>query len=170
MDLSKIMTISGKSGLFQVVSQLKNAVLVESLIDKKRFPAFSHDRISTLEEISIFTYKEDILLKDVLKNIFEKEQGKPAPDAKSDDKTLKAYFLEILPDYDQDRVYVSDIRKVLSWYNQLLEHNLLDFTEEKEAKEESTKEPEEPREQEEKKEPEETKKDEKPRKKKEKPE
>ena len=129
MDLSKILSISGKSGLYKVISQMKNAVLVESLTDKHRFPAFSHEKVSSLEEIAVFTASEDKPLKEILKAMFEKEGGKPAIDAKSDNKQLQAYFLEVVPDYDTDRVYISDIRKIISWYNLLAEQNLLDFTE-----------------------------------------
>jgi hypothetical protein len=141
MDLSKILSISGRSGLYQVVSQLKNAVLVESLLDKKRFPAFAHEKISSLEEIAIFTATEDKSLKDVFKVIFEKLEGKPALDPKSDNKLVTAFFLEVVPDYDPNRVYISDIRKIISWYNLLIEHQLLDFTEKEEEKpEEKTEE------------------------------
>jgi hypothetical protein len=140
MDLSKILSISGKSGLFQVVSQLKNAVLVESLLDKKRFPAFAHEKISSLEEIAVFTATEDKPLKEILKAIYEKQEGKPAVDAKSDDKVLKAFFLEVVPDYDTERVYISDIRKIINWYNLLQAHNMLDFTEKEEEKTEEKKE------------------------------
>ena len=129
MDLSKILSISGKSGLFKVVSQLKSAVLVESLADKKRFPAFAHDKISSMEEIAVFTTGEDKPLKDILKALFEKLEGKPTPDPKSGDKEIKEFFLQMVPDYDQDRVYISDIRKILNWYNILLANELLDFTE-----------------------------------------
>jgi len=140
MDLSKILSISGRSGLFQVVMQLKNAVLVESLLDKKRFPAFTHEKISSLEEIAVFTATEDKPLKDILKSIYDKLEGKPALDPKSDSKLLQAFFLEIVPDYDSERVYISDIRKIISWYNLLLEHQLLDFTEKGEGKTEEKKE------------------------------
>jgi hypothetical protein len=140
MDLSKILSISGKPGLFQVVSQLKNAVLVESLLDKKRFPAFAHEKISSMEEIAVFTATEDKPLKDILKTIYDKQEGKPALDAKSDNKLLQAFFLEVVPDYDVERVYLSDIRKIIGWYNLLLEHQLLDFTEKEEEKEEEKKE------------------------------
>jgi len=140
MDLSKILSISGKSGLFQVVSQLKNAVLVESLLDKKRFPAFAHEKISSLEEIAVFTATEDKPLKDILKSIFDKLEGKPALDAKSNNKLIQAFFLEVVPDYDSERVYISDIRKIITWYNLLLEHQLLDFTEKEEEKSEEKKE------------------------------
>jgi hypothetical protein len=140
MDLSKILSISGKSGLFQVVSQLKNAVLVESLLDKKRFPAFAHEKISSLEEIAVFTATEDKPLKEILKAFYDKLEGKPALDAKSDNKLIQAFFLEVVPDYDSERVYISDIRKIINWYNLLLEHQLLDFTEKEEEKPEDKKE------------------------------
>jgi hypothetical protein len=130
MDLSKILSIAGKNGLFKVVSQAKNAVIVESLNDGKRFPAFGHEKMSSLEEISVFTNGDDLALKEVFKAFFEKLEGKPAIDHKSDNNALKKFFLEMVPDFDQERVYVSDIKKMVSWYNTLLEQGLLDFTEE----------------------------------------
>ena len=142
MDFTKILSVSGKPGLFKVVSQLKHAMLVESLIDKKRFPAFGNEKISTLEEIAVFTKGEDRPLKDVLKTLFEKLEGKPAIDPKADFKELKAFFENAVPNYDPERVYPSDIKKIISWYNLLLENDLLDFTEEKEAKTEENKPPE----------------------------
>jgi hypothetical protein len=132
MDLSKILSISGKPGLYMVVSQMKNAVLVESLIDKKRFPAFAHEKISSLQEISIFTDGEDRPLKEVLKAIHEKQEGKVIAQAGGDNKALLGYFIEVVPDYDREKVYVSDIKKVLNWYNLLLENDLLDFSEKEE--------------------------------------
>ncbi len=129
MDLSKILSLAGKNGLFKVVSQAKNAVIVESLNDGKRFPAFGNEKISSLEEISVFTTGDDIALKEVFKAFHEKLEGKPAIDSKSDNPTLKKFFLGMVPDYDQDRVYVSDIKKMVSWYNMLLQQNLLDFSE-----------------------------------------
>ena len=136
MDLSKVLSISGKSGLFKVISQGKNAMIVESLTDNKRFPAFGHEKISSLEEISVFTTGEDMPLKDVFKAIHTKLEGKQAIDPKSDNNALKKFFLEIIPDFDQERVYVSDIKKMVSWYNLLHEHNMLDFTEPEEEKKE----------------------------------
>ncbi|MFZ4521457.1 MAG: DUF5606 domain-containing protein [Bacteroidales bacterium] len=130
MDLSKILSIAGKNGLFKVVSQGKNTVIVESLNDNKRFPAFGHEKMSSLEEISVFTTGEDISLKDVFKAFYEKLEGKPAIDHKADNNTLKKFFLEMVPEFDQERVYVSDIKKMVSWYNVLLDHKLIDFTEE----------------------------------------
>lgn len=131
MDLSKILSIAGKSGLFRVVSQAKNAVIVESLLDNKRIPAFGHEKISSLEEISVFTNGDDMPLKDVFKTMHEKLEGEPAIDPKSDNDVLKKFFIGIVPDYDLERVYVSDIKKMISWYNLLIQHKLLDFTEEK---------------------------------------
>lgn len=138
MDLSKIMSISGRGGLFRVISQLKNAVLVESLTDKHRFPAFAHEKISSLDEILVFTSGEDKPLKEILKAMHENLREQPAPDPKSEDNFLKSFFLEVVPDYDQERVYSSDIRKIMGWYNLLRENDMLDFTEEK--KEEDKKE------------------------------
>jgi hypothetical protein len=130
MDLSKILSIAGKNGLFKVISQAKNAVIVESLNDNKRFPAFAHEKMSSLEEISVFTTGDDIALKTVFKAFHDKLEGKAAIDHKSDNPTLKKFFLEMVPDFDQDRVYISDIKKMVAWYNTLLEKGLLDFTEE----------------------------------------
>jgi hypothetical protein len=129
MNLKEIVSITGKSGLFKIISQTKNGVIVESLTDGKRFPAFVHDRMSSLEEISVFTTGEDRPLKDIFIAIRDKENSNKSIDPKSDNNTLKKYFEQIVPDYAADRVYVSDIKKMISWYNQLQEHNLLDFTE-----------------------------------------
>ncbi len=130
MDLSKIMTISGKGGLFTLVAQTKTGAIVESMTDGKRFPVFTHEKMSSLEEISVFTTGEDAPLKDVLKKMYEKQEGKAAIDPKSDGAILRQFFAEVLPEFDQDRVYTSDIKKIIAWYNQLIEKNLLDFTEE----------------------------------------
>ena len=140
MDLSKILSISGKPGLFKMLAQTKNGMVVESLLDGKRFTAFSHERVSTLEEISIYTDDEDMPLKDVLKAIYKKQNGEAALSHKSEDNELKSFFEEAVPEYDKENVYVSDIKKVINWYNTLHEHNLLDFTEEEEEKKEEGKE------------------------------
>jgi hypothetical protein len=139
MDLSKIMSISGKPGLYKSIANTKNGIIVESITDGKRFTAFAHERISSLEEISVFTTGEDLSLKDVLKRIFDKLQGQKAIDAKGDTKALLSFFEEIVPEYDKERVYASDIKKVINWYNLLQEKSMLDFTEE-EKKEETVKE------------------------------
>jgi len=144
MDLSKVMAISGKSGLFKIISQSRGSIIVESLTDGKKLPIFATHRSSVLEDISMFTYTEDIPLKKVLWSIFQKEDGgKVSIDLKADGNTLKNYFESVLPDYDQDRVYASDIKKVLAWYNQLVEHNLVsEPIEEEEAGQEKAEEPE----------------------------
>lgn len=129
MDLSKVLSIAGKPGLFSMVSQSKSGLIVESLLDGKRIPAFSHERISSLEEISIFTETDDVPLKEVLQNLFKKEEGKKTISHKSSANELKALMLEILPDYDEERVYVSDIKKLVNWYNLLVDKNLIDLVE-----------------------------------------
>ncbi len=129
MDLNKILSIAGKSGLYKVVSQAKSAVIVESIGDNKRFPAFSHEKMSSLEEISVFTTGEDLPLKDVFKAFHQKLDGKPGIDPKAENKELMKFFLEMVPEFDSERVYASDIRKMVSWYNMLLEKDLLDFNE-----------------------------------------
>ncbi len=130
MDLSKIMSISGKNGLYKLISQGKNNFIVESLEDGKRVPAFSHDGIATLDNISIFTEDEDILLTKVFQLIFQKENGAEITSILSDNTKLKKYFEEVLPNYDKERVYVSNIKKVIVWYNILVKHNLIDLEEE----------------------------------------
>jgi len=132
MDLSKILSIAGKPGLFKMVSQSKSGLIVESLIDGKRIPAFSHERISSLEEISIFTETDDTPLKEIFVSIFKKEDGKKTISHKSSAKELKELLSSVLPDYDEERVYVSDIKKMISWYNLLVEKNLIDAKEETE--------------------------------------
>lgn len=119
MKLEKIIAISGKPGLFQIISQSKSGVIVEALADKKRFPVNSLHNISTLNDIAIYTYEEEVPLKAVFLNIFEKEGGKTAFDPKSSKKELQDYFSAVLPDYDEERVYPSNIKKVLTWYNAL---------------------------------------------------
>ncbi len=131
MDLSDILTISGKSGLYKIISKTQNSMIAESLEDGKRFPVFATNRSSTLEDITIFTEKEDIPLKDVLWKMHETEEGKKSSiDHKADDKSLKDYFEKIVPDFDKERVYPSDIKKVIRWYNILLQHNIITKPEE----------------------------------------
>lgn len=119
MNLSGIIAISGRPGLFKVIAQGKNNVIVESLVDRKRFPAYSSDRISALDDISIYTYEEEKPLKEIFKSIYEKENGIETISHKETDIKLVNYLLEVLPNYDQERVYVSDIKKIFQWYNLL---------------------------------------------------
>lgn len=136
MDLTEILSISGKPGLYKMISHTKTGMLVESMNDQKRFPVFAHEKISSLEEISIFTETEDLPLKDVFKKIHDLLEGDKALSHKSPANELKEFFDDALPDYDKERVYVSDIKKVIQWYNILHEMDLLDFTEEEEDKKE----------------------------------
>ena len=127
MALKDILVISGQSGLFKFISQGRNSVIVEGLSDHKRTTIPATAKISMLEDISVFTQNDDIPLREVFKKIQTKEIGGVAIPHKSSDAELKKYFLEVLPDYDQDRVYLSDIRKVLMWYNLLHELEITDF-------------------------------------------
>ncbi|SMO44177.1 hypothetical protein SAMN06265379_101835 [Saccharicrinis carchari] len=131
--LKGILSVSGQSGLFKMISQAKNSIIVESLVDGKRMPAYATSRISALEDISIFTEQGDEKLAEVFKNIYEKEGGKQAISHKSSANELKSYFNQVLPDYDKDRVYVSDIKKVIMWYNLLVDKNIIKFDEETET-------------------------------------
>ncbi len=132
MELKDILAISGYPGLFKFVSQGRNAIIVENLETKKRMSAFGSERISSLEEISVYTDEEDLPLVDVFKKIFEKEGNKPTIDPKSAPEKLKSYFSEIIPGYDRDRVYTSDIKKILTWYNLMHELKMVKFDEEEE--------------------------------------
>ena len=132
MDLSKILSITGKSGLYKLISRGNNNFIVESLADGKRFPAFSHDGVANLENISIFTEEEDVSLESVFVSMYKKENGQHCNVSLTDGNAMKAYFAEVLPNYDRERVYVSNIKKVIAWYNQLIDHNLIDLEEKKE--------------------------------------
>ena len=135
MDLSGIISISGRPGLYKVVAQGKNSIIVQSLIDNKRFPAYSTDRISALEDISIYTIDGDKPLKEILSDILAKQSGEAAPSHKESIATLQEYLSDILPDYDEERVYPSDIKKLFQWYNLLLSSgNLEHVAEEEDAK------------------------------------
>ncbi len=133
MDLSGIISIAGMSGLFKVIAQTKNGLIVESLIDKKRVQAFSTHKISALEDVSIYSTGDDVPLKEVFQKIHDKEKGGACIDHKSADAELKKYFKAAFAEYDEERVYVSDIKKVLNWYNALQKDGLLEKKEESEA-------------------------------------
>jgi hypothetical protein len=130
IDLSGIIAVSGYSGLFKVVAQAKNGVIVENLSDKKRMPAYSNYKISALEEISMFTSSEDVALAQVFQNIYDKEKGKKCIDAKSSAPELVAYLAQVFPDFDRERVHNSDIKKLFTWYNILHETENLKVKEE----------------------------------------
>lgn len=138
MELKDIVAINGKPGLYEIKAQSKGGIIVESLIDSKRIPITVTHNISALNEIAIYTYEEDIPLRIVLKSIGEKENGKEALSHKENDKVLTSYFREILPNFDEERVYTSNIKKIVQWYNLLASKNF-DFAAIKEV-ESATKE------------------------------
>lgn len=139
MNLKGIISISGKPGLSKIISQTRSGLIVESLIDGKRSPVHGAERVSSLEDISIYTYEEDVLLSIVFEKMYKAAQGKEILSHKSSAAELGAYLKEILPDYDEDKVYTSDIKKLVQWYSLLLKKGLLEEAQEEE-KEETPKE------------------------------
>lgn len=143
--LKTILSISGKPGLYRLISQGRNMLIVESLTDKKRFPAYGNEKIISLGDIAMYTDTDDVPLKDVLTAIKEKENGAAVSldIKKASADELRAYMEEVLPTYDRDRVYMADIKKLITWYNLLVSCGITDFeaapeaeaTEEEETKE-----------------------------------
>ena len=137
MDLSKIISISGMSGLYKVVAQGKAGLIVESMADKKRMPVHASSKVSVLDNISMYLSSGDnIPVAEVLKKIFDKQAGAAGPDAKSADAELVKFFAEVLPDYDKEKVHTSDIRKAIVWYNLLQKTDI--FTAKEEEKKDDT--------------------------------
>lgn len=134
MDLTKIISVAGKPGLYRIVAQGRQALIVESLIDGKRMPIPSSVKVSSLEEISMFTTGDDVPLSKVLKGLHTVEKGKASLDPKEDADKLFAKLGEALPEHDRERIYPSDVRKLFTWYALLLKAG--EF-ESKEAKEEA---------------------------------
>lgn len=145
MDLSLIFNVPGKPGLYKLISQGKNSAIMESLVDKKRAPFFGLDKMSSLAEIAIYTEAEEMPLADVFRAIHKKENGGACLGHKEDAKKVRDYFAVVLPTYDRERVYESNIRKVLQWYNLLQKEGLVDqeLSEREKAREEAIKEHEE---------------------------
>ena len=135
--LKTILSIAGKPGLYKLVSQGKNMLIVESLLDGRRMPAYGNDKIVSLGDIAMFTNEEDVPLQQIFKNMLAKEQGaEVALDAKkASSADLAAYLQEVLPNFDRDRVHPNDIRKLISWYNILVKSGNTDFEEKEEATE-----------------------------------
>lgn len=128
--LKDLLSISGKPGLYKVVTQSKNSLIVESLNDGKKMPVYSAHKISALEDISIYTYSDDVPLGEIYQDIYDKENGgKTINPKKSSAEQLRDYMVEVLPDYDEDRVYQSDLKKLFGWYNILHDHDLLKVAE-----------------------------------------
>lgn len=131
MNLTGIIAIAGKPGLYKVVSRAKNGLVVESLADGKKMPALATHKISALEDISMYTYEEDIKLSVVMDKIYAYANKGEAIDSKSDGAALFAYFENILPDFDRERVYPSDLKKLFSWYSLMLNAGIFNLAEEK---------------------------------------
>ena len=128
MELQDILAISGQPGLYKYVAQSTNGIIVESLLDGKRMNASASSRVSALTEISMYTEGEDIALAQVFTNVYNYTGGKEAISHKESPEKLKAYFAEVLPEYDRERVHVSDIKKALSWFNILVGAGMTEFT------------------------------------------
>lgn len=138
IDLTGIIAISGQSGLYKVVAQSKNGIIVEGLADKKRTSISSTAKVSSLEDISMFTTGEDKPVSEIMKSIFDKEKGGACLDSKADDKAVAAYFESVLPEYDKERVYTSNMKKLFTWYNGLQSTGNLKVKEASADKDEAT--------------------------------
>jgi hypothetical protein len=134
MGLDKILAISGKPGLYELKTQTRSGFLAESLLDGKKISVNIRHNVSVLSEIAIYTFTEEVPLREIFKKILEKENGEKAISHKESKDKLEAYFSEVLPDYDEDRVYASDMKKVIQWYNILQSKGLTDFSETEEDK------------------------------------
>ncbi len=132
MSLEKILSISGKPGLYQLENQTRSGFLATSLLDGKKISVSARQNVSLLSEIAIYTLTEELPLREVFAKISVKENGGEAINHKSSKDLLEEYFFEILPDYDEDRVYPSDIKKIVQWYNLLLKNGITDFSEKSE--------------------------------------
>ena len=134
--LKEILSISGKPGLFKLVSKGKNIFVAESLVDWKRIPVYPRDKVVSLGDVTMFSNDGDIRLSQILQSIKQKENGEavslsPAVTVEE----LRTYFSQIFPDFDRERVYPSDIKKVINWYNLLVKNGLVEFEEEQDSKE-----------------------------------
>jgi len=140
MSLEKVLSITGKPGLYRLTTQTRSGFLAESLIDGKKVSVSGRHNVSLLSEIAIYTLTEEVPLRKVFEKIFEKENGGPAIGHKSTKDELEEYFFAVLPDYDEDRVYASDIKKVVQWYNLLQKNGMTDFSDSEESSEENAEE------------------------------
>ncbi|MDD4799744.1 MAG: DUF5606 domain-containing protein [Proteiniphilum sp.] len=123
--LSKILSVTGRPGLYKLISTGKNLNIVESLADGKRLPVYAHEKIVALSDVSVYTSDGDTPLREVLKRMKEKENGgKASVGAKASGNELFAYLKEVLPDYSRESVYASDVKKMISWYNILMENHI----------------------------------------------
>ncbi|TDT47505.1 hypothetical protein CLV90_1581 [Maribacter spongiicola] len=141
MGLEKILSVAGKPGLYKLITQTRTGFVAESLLDAKRITVSLRSSVSVLSEIAIYTLEEEVPLREVFQKIQTKEEGGKTSISHKDEKIkLEEYFFEVLPDYDEDRVYVSDIKKVIQWYNILIDNKITDFSSEEVTSEESSEE------------------------------
>jgi len=137
MALDKILAIAGKPGLYELVTQTRGGFIAKSLVDNRKISVGIQQNVSILSEIAIYTLTEEVPLREVLTKIKTKENGAQTSVSHKDSKDkLEEYFFEVLPDYDEDRVYASDIKKVVQWYNMLQKSDLLNFEDTKKSDEE----------------------------------
>lgn len=139
MGLEKILSISGKPGLYELTAQTRGGFVAKSIVDEKKIAVNVRHNVSLLSEIAIYTYTEEVPLGEIFKKISEKENGGEAIDSKASKKELETYFSEVLPDYDVDRVYQSDIKKIIQWYNLLVKKGFTDFSKGEEKASENSK-------------------------------
>lgn len=137
MELSKILSIAGKPGLYQIISQSRGGVVVTSLVDGKKLAIGQTQRVSTLSDISIYTEEGDEPLANIFKAFLEKSEGKALEMELNDSAALRAFFYEILPNHDEERVYTSDVKKIVKWYNLLIKNGITTFEMPAEEAEES---------------------------------
>jgi hypothetical protein len=138
MSLDKILAIGGRPGLYRLVTQTRSGLIAESLVDGKKVSVGISNNVSVLSEIAIYTLEEELPLRAVFEKIQQKEDGKKTSvDPKAGKLALEEYFFEVLPNYDEDRVYPSDIKKVIQWYNLLLDKDITDFSDPEAGKEET---------------------------------
>lgn len=143
-DLKKILSIAGEHGLFRYIAQGRNGMIAESMVNGQRKMFGPQAKVSALADISIYTTDKEVSLREVLEAMAAKLSQGPAPDPKGDPKAVRSFFDEVIPDYDEDRFYVSHMKKILLWYEDLREHASLEFEEDEPEEEEAEEKPEEP--------------------------
>ena len=140
MKLDKVLSISGKPGLYELKAQTRGGFVAESMLDGKKISVNMRHNVSLLSEIAIYTYTEEVPLREVFQKIYDKENGGEAINHKESKAKLEEYFSEVLPEYDEDRVYISDIKKIIQWYNLLVSKGYTDFSKGDEKASEETSE------------------------------
>lgn len=139
MELKDILAISGQPGLYKFIAQSSNGVIVESLVDAKRFNAPSSAKVSSMGEIALYTEGDDMPLNEIFEDMFKHTSGAKAISHKSTPEQIKTLFNDVVPTYDRDRVHVSDMKKIISWFNILVEAGMTDFKIEREQETEEAK-------------------------------